>query len=237
LPRAGNRIARWNGASWSALGTGMAGASSLVSSLLRLPNGDLVAGGQFTTAGGVSANHIARWNGPTWSALGAGIAGMFPTVNALLLMPNNDVVAAGWFTTAGGVNVNNGFVNAVTTLPNVDLLAGGTFTTAGTASVVNVARWNGTSWSAFGGVTGGVVEFTTLANGGLAASTGFFIPSEVDQAAASGIRRVLAAIHDPASIARVLGSMGMPLAVPEQAVCRAPPAGNGFDDIGEGTAE
>jgi hypothetical protein len=53
----------------------------------------------------------------------------------------------------------------------------------------------------------------------------------------SGLRRVLAAIQDPASIARVLGSMGLPLAVPEQAACRAPPAGGGFDDAGEGTAE
>ena len=53
----------------------------------------------------------------------------------------------------------------------------------------------------------------------------------------SGIRRVLAAIHDPASIARVLGSMGLSAAVPEQAGCRAPPAGEGFDGVGEGTAE
>jgi hypothetical protein len=53
----------------------------------------------------------------------------------------------------------------------------------------------------------------------------------------SGIRRVLAAIHDPASIARVLGSIGLSLAVPEQAACRAPPAGGGFGDVGAGVAE
>ncbi len=53
----------------------------------------------------------------------------------------------------------------------------------------------------------------------------------------SGVRRVLAAIHDPASIARVLGAMGLSSAVPEQAGCRAPPAGEGVADIGEGTAE
>jgi hypothetical protein len=99
----------------------------------------------------VNVNNIARWNGSAWSGFATGVA----------------------FPSAFG-----GFVNAVTMLPNGDLLAGGTFTTAGTASVVNVARWNGTSWSAFGGVTGGVVEFTTLANGGIAASTGFCIPSQ-----------------------------------------------------------
>jgi hypothetical protein len=37
-----NYIARWNGTSWSALGTGMNGS---VSALAVLPNGDLIAGG------------------------------------------------------------------------------------------------------------------------------------------------------------------------------------------------
>lgn len=53
----------------------------------------------------------------------------------------------------------------------------------------------------------------------------------------SGIRRVLAAIHDPVSITRVLLAMGLSSAVPERVSCRAPPAGEGFDDVGEGTAE
>ena len=33
---------------------------------------DLYAGGDFTTAGGVTANRIAGWNGTSWSALGVG---------------------------------------------------------------------------------------------------------------------------------------------------------------------
>src|SRR6185295_11528741 len=33
-------------------------------------NGELVVGGRFTCAGGVSANYIAKWNGTSWSALG-----------------------------------------------------------------------------------------------------------------------------------------------------------------------
>lgn len=53
----------------------------------------------------------------------------------------------------------------------------------------------------------------------------------------SGVRRVLAAIHDPTSIARVLGAMGLSSAVPEQAGCRAPPAGEEVDDVDEGVAE
>ncbi|MFN9306725.1 MAG: hypothetical protein ACK6DT_11755 [Planctomycetota bacterium] len=70
-----------------------------VPALAVLPNGDLVAGGSFTTAGGVAANRIARWNGSTWSALGSG---MNSSVLALAMLPTGDLVAGGGFTTAGG---------------------------------------------------------------------------------------------------------------------------------------
>ncbi|MCC5823664.1 MAG: immunoglobulin domain-containing protein [Phycisphaerales bacterium] len=60
-----NRIAKWDGAAWSALtdsvGTGVNG---LVEALTVLGNGTdakLFVGGQFTTAAGQNANHIAAW--------------------------------------------------------------------------------------------------------------------------------------------------------------------------------
>ena len=81
----------------AALGSGM---NNWVHALTRLPNGDLVAGGQFGTAGGVSANYIARWNGTSWSALSSG---MNSYVSALTTLPNGDLVAGGNFTPAGGV--------------------------------------------------------------------------------------------------------------------------------------
>src|SRR6185503_12018390 len=67
-----NRIARWDGASWSALGSGM---NAEVRALTMYDDGAgpaLYAGGLFTTAGGVAANYIARWNGSSWSAVGSG---------------------------------------------------------------------------------------------------------------------------------------------------------------------
>jgi hypothetical protein len=86
-------IARWNGTSWSALGSGMNGA---VYALTTLPNGDLVAGGRFTTAGGVSAPHRAlEWH----ELVGAGI-GDERHRGALTTLPNGDLVAGGSFTTA-----------------------------------------------------------------------------------------------------------------------------------------
>ncbi|MDO8628897.1 MAG: right-handed parallel beta-helix repeat-containing protein, partial [Phycisphaerales bacterium] len=56
-----NRIAKWNGSAWSALGTGM---NAEVYALTVFDGGTgpaLYAGGIFTTAGGVSAHYIARW--------------------------------------------------------------------------------------------------------------------------------------------------------------------------------
>jgi hypothetical protein len=40
---------------------------------LTVYNGVLIAGGDFTTAGGASAQHIASWNGSGWAPLGDGL--------------------------------------------------------------------------------------------------------------------------------------------------------------------
>ena len=58
----------------------------------------LVAGGNFTTAGGVGANHIARWDGTAWSAFDTGVSN---EVRALAMLPSGDLVAGGNFITAG----------------------------------------------------------------------------------------------------------------------------------------
>ena len=63
-------VARWDGGSWSAVGTGM---NNTVMSVAVAEN-TLFAGGIFTMAGGVSANRIAQWDGTSWSALGSGIS-------------------------------------------------------------------------------------------------------------------------------------------------------------------
>ncbi|MFH0981547.1 MAG: hypothetical protein V2A79_08415 [Planctomycetota bacterium] len=70
-----NRIAKWNGTQWSALGSGM---NNDVWALTVFDDGTgaaLHAGGLFATAGGVPANGIAKWDGTQWSALGSGMGG------------------------------------------------------------------------------------------------------------------------------------------------------------------
>ncbi len=122
---AANNIAQWNGTSWSALGSGINSSNSAVSSLCVF-NGNLYAGGEFVMAGGHPIHNIAEWNGVSWSTLGTGITDSSAYgLVESLAVYNGELYAAGYFDTAGGVPVNN------------------------------IAKWNGSSWSAVGaGVTG-----------------------------------------------------------------------------------
>lgn len=190
-----SNIARWNGANWSALGSGL---NNAVEALVLLPNGDIVAGGGFLAAGGVSANRVARWNGSAWSALGSGIPGAGAVVRALALMPNGDLVAGGTFTTASGAPGNhiarwNGAswsslgsgmagagstgVYALAALPSGELVAGGLFSMAGGVSVNHVARWNGSSWSALGPGSNSLVRALTIHPNGAVYAGGSFTMS------------------------------------------------------------
>jgi len=160
-------IAKWNGSTWSALGSGVGGEVWA----LAVSGRDLYVGGWFTTAGGTPANYIARWNGTNWSALGSGV----DQIVTELAVSGSDVYAGGYFTTAGGVSANhiakwngsswgalgsglegNVFMYALAASGS-NLYAGGTFTTAGGAPAKNIARWNGGSWSALGSGIDGYV--------------------------------------------------------------------------------
>src|SRR5439155_6044240 len=77
------------------------GVNVSVFALAVMPNGDLIAGGTFSTAGGSPGNGIARWNGASWTPLGTGVN--TPAVNALAVMPGGDLIAGGEFSSAGGV--------------------------------------------------------------------------------------------------------------------------------------
>jgi len=89
---------------WSPLGSGMGGYMPFVYTL-TIYNGALIAGGDFTTAGGVNANCIAQWNGSTWSPLGSGLGnGGYPATVTTLTVFNDDLIVGGNFSTAGGVS-------------------------------------------------------------------------------------------------------------------------------------
>jgi hypothetical protein len=189
-----NHIARWNGGEWQPLGTGMNGTVEALTTWD--PDGagggapQLIAGGGFTSAGGMTAASIARWDGSAWHGLGSG---MSSSVYALAAWdPDGDgpvmpqLIAGGFFVEAGGVTVNrvarwdgtawqpmgagmNGPVYALTVWdadgdgPEKALpVAGGSFTSAGGVAAGGIAVWDGALWRALGpGVNGAVFSLTT----------------------------------------------------------------------------
>ena len=158
-----NYIAKWDGSSWSALGSGMNGSVSA----LAVSGSDLYAGGHFTTAGGSPANYIAKWNGSSWSALGSGmeVAKLCPLVSALAVS-GSDLYAGGFFTTAGGVRPTNiakwngsswsalgsGMNGQCVCAGGVGQrpVCGGLFHHGGRSAANHIAKWNGSSWSRAG---------------------------------------------------------------------------------------
>jgi hypothetical protein len=122
-----NSMAKWDPGApgqWAPLGSGVGGTLPLVEALTVFDDGSgpaLYAGGAFTTAGGVSANQIAKWDGTQWTALGSG-------------MRMNDTDALAVFDDGSGPA----------------LYAGGDFMVAGGVAAHNIAKWDGTQWSALG---------------------------------------------------------------------------------------
>lgn len=98
-------IARWDGQAWHPLGIGVSSGASVAVDVMHVrPNGDLVVGGSFTSAGDVDfTRYIARWDGTQWRAYGRG---MDAGVGGLAELPNGNLLASGGFYLAGDAAVN-----------------------------------------------------------------------------------------------------------------------------------
>ncbi len=178
-----NKIALWNGAAWSSLESALPEYRSI--SAISASGNYVYAGGIFDSIGGNAIISIAKYNGTSWSGLGAGLRKIstersfspYGQVNVIASKDSN-VYVGGIFDTAGSVPVKNiahwngstwqamgagirfdniGSINAIIEMPNGDVYVGGSFDTAGTVPAKNIARWNGTEWSAVGSLdfTGG----------------------------------------------------------------------------------
>ncbi len=184
-----NRIAKWDGKTWSGVGGGIVSAvNGLGVECLKVLDENasgigvpvLVAGGNFSEAGGVPVKGIAQWDGQHWSALGSGFNG---PVKALEVFdddgdgPNKPALYAGgtfsiageveamhiakyqngtWYPVGGGVSQYWGVYALATFDDDGDgprppsLFAAGDFHTAGSVSASRIAKWDGSSWSSLG---------------------------------------------------------------------------------------
>jgi hypothetical protein len=163
-----NRIARWDGETWSALGTGIHGEAVYALASFDDGSGDgpaLFAGGRILSAGGVAARGVAKWDGTSWSPLGEGVDGGMNQVLAMQAFDDGSgpaLYVGGDFTTAGGISaqgiarwdgetwspVGDGYAGTVLTLVVFDDGRGPALYMGGTSGVF---RWSGSLWEPLGG--------------------------------------------------------------------------------------
>ncbi len=136
--------ARWDDDHWTPLGSGLFPRSNIGASLVHDDGAGpaLYAGeGTLLTAGGVAVKGIARWKNGAWSGVGTPSTGV------------RSVYALCEFDDHLG--------------PRPALYVGGTFTDSGGVPTLNIARWDGSAWSALGsGVTGQVTSMCVYDDGG-----------------------------------------------------------------------
>lgn len=133
-----NALARWDGQTWSGFGSGFLcdpPQPAFIMDITLLDHDQdpdtpehLVAGGVFEYAGGIPTYGIASWNGTAWEAYGSGLSsGGFYLCRTLITFD---------------------FDGSGPALPT--LVAGGFFSSIDDVPVVNIAHYDGTSWSNLG---------------------------------------------------------------------------------------
>jgi len=123
--------------------------------------GDIYAGGSFTSIDGVPASEVARWDGVAWHSLGDGFTGTHSFV-CTLAVHNGSLIAGGSMTSASAGScvarwdgsawrsLNGGFIGWVRALAsyNGDLYAAGQVSGISAA----VVRFDGAVWQNTGGL-------------------------------------------------------------------------------------
>jgi hypothetical protein len=153
-----NYIAKWNGTSWSAVGTGM---DDMILALTVF-DGKLIAGGYFLNAGGIPAMAVAAWDGVSWSAMDGLVD--YSEVNSFAIH-NGELYAGGmfyayntgvekwngstWEPVGDSSMYNYGWIYALASYDG-KLIAGGDNIYINDTDYTVIASWDGSSWSVLG---------------------------------------------------------------------------------------
>ena len=158
-----NSVAKWDGNAWTAVGGGFVGS---VNDLCVFDDG---TGPALYAAGSLSGFSVRRWTGTTWAPVSGGTTPAIPA-SALAVFDDGSGPAL-YATTYDGFAslkivrwngatwspVGTGTIAGVGwTLAVIDdgsgpaLYAGGSFASIGGVPAFNLARWDGTTWSAVG---------------------------------------------------------------------------------------
>ncbi|CAN5786773.1 hypothetical protein BH11PLA1_BH11PLA1_22880 [soil metagenome] len=197
-------VARFRDGVWSALpGYNITGFTSIA---VR-PNGQLVLGGEFSVVfypSNESATNLILHDGLNWRPLSPSTTGLRAPGGVFAIAPDGDILVAGnfvnltgtpvvaqssvfrWSETAGWHMLGTSLGNTIRTLfvrADGSILAGGAFNRGGSRA----ARFDGSDWVPFGGITDGAVNvFAESSTGSLYAGGTF---TEADGSAVNRMAR------------------------------------------------
>ncbi|MFU8833000.1 MAG: hypothetical protein ACNA7J_12720, partial [Wenzhouxiangella sp.] len=200
-----NRIARWDGISWSPVGEGEENGVASTNSLyftsvdsVAAYNGNVMVRGFFDRAGTAEVDRLALWDGNAWMVPGEGLnnGGFSPSVNDLAVQ-GDSIFAAGFFTRSGEQQLRRiaqwdgfswqplagpagegiGFTPRELHATVDKLYVGGDFLEAGGRPANRIAQWDGADWRSLGAGS----------ENGLDRVDGTFNPISAMQSTADGI--------------------------------------------------
>lgn len=186
-----NNMAKWRDTIWERVGNGVNnGTNGRINCFVKMSQG-LVACGNFDSVAGINAQCIARWGGTNWEALTSTVKGVILSVDAkdstlyvggvidsINGQPRMSIAkhnGSTWSSLGAGLRKIYrqfspspfGQVKAIACSDNY-VYAAGFFDSAGNVSAKNIARWDGTSWSALGdGIDGDIHDMLVMPNGDL----------------------------------------------------------------------
>ena len=155
-------IARWDGTNWYGLGPGIPSVRhGFYVSALAVRGPEVIAAGNFETAGTNPARNLARWDGSSWSSLATTmqlqnqfsevfalawsgealyVGGAFDTIDGVISPGVMRQEGGRWHALGSGLGGIDSRVYALLPMPR-QLLVGGAFTEAGGEPSPGIARW------------------------------------------------------------------------------------------------